>query len=199
MADHADVSYSFANSDVDPLFVSIKTGWRLKYDRWASSVLYVNCSITSAIPLRQYGNLIFLLRSVITFQWRKNQPLWTVPECCPQCKMAALIHTVFCFHSLFRIINDLWMIEKLVLYVSFLEPLFMRQKMKNQYEIQLSLYSTQRDVTDWTKFKTKVLIRDVKFHIFFSGQKWALINTSFIYSPTRSYVASLYSGILQAH
>lgn len=47
------------------------------------------------------------------------------------------------------------MIEKLVLYVSFLESLFMRQKMKNQYGIQLSLYSTQRAVTDVTKFKTK--------------------------------------------
>lgn len=47
------------------------------------------------------------------------------------------------------------MIEKLVLYVSFLESLFMRQKIKqHEYEIQLSLYSTQRDVTDVTKFKT---------------------------------------------
>lgn len=68
------------------------------------------------------------------------------------------------------------MIEKLVLYVSFLESLFMRQKMKNHYEIQLSLYSTQRDVTDVTEFKTKTKPRlsndqsphkGCEFHIFF--------------------------------
>lgn len=47
------------------------------------------------------------------------------------------------------------MIEKLVLYASFFESLFMKQKIKNQYEMQLSLYSTQREATDVTKFKTK--------------------------------------------
>lgn len=146
MADRADVSYCFANSDVGQLFVSIKIGWRVKYDRWA--FLSIVCEL--------FNNQCNTAASICKHNLStKNQPLWTVPECCPLYKMAALIYIVFCFHSLFRIINDLWMIEKLVLYVSFFESLFMRQKMKNQYEIQLSLYSPQRDVTDVTKFKTE--------------------------------------------